>query len=116
MLTRATNTEIATRWRDAVMSPHAEWKTSPNKAGYVEGMSKGFMVSCCELDRRAYLKPIEPMGDVAAREKIASDLAFELGVAVPPVVLARRSDLEVLLGGKEECVMLSLVMYQTQHS
>lgn len=80
----------------------------------VGGEAGGFFVAIDSLGRRAYLKPRRKANAdwaKAAREKIAADLAFELGVAVPPVVLATRDVSE-----EERNVCLSLVMFSRQFS
>lgn len=48
----------------------------------------------------------------AAREKIASDLAYDLGISVPPVILADRAN----AGAEEAYVAVSLVMFPRQDS
>ena len=117
---RRTTKEIAAEWRGLV-EPSMRWRKCVNQAGaltdYREGEGGGYFVESDHLQgRRAYLKPRQP--DVtrvfcrAAREKIASDLAADIGVCVPPVVLARRFD----GGGEETCVCVSLVMYPRQWS
>lgn len=81
-------------------------------------MCGGFEVASASIGgRRAYLKPLTggkfPTMGVAAREKIASDLAFDLGMPVPPVVLFRRAD---AAKGEAACCCLSLIQYPTQFS
>lgn len=79
----------------------------------VTGEGGGFLVVLEELGRKAYLKPTRrDDGARAAREKIASDLAADLEINVPPVLLARRED----AGDDEEHVCLSLVMFPLQFS
>jgi len=89
------NEEIAGRWRATAIAPWA-WTPARNASGtldvVVEGEAGGLMVTCPELGgRRAYMKPLKKGSragfERAAREKIASDLAFDLKVPVPPVVL-----------------------------
>lgn len=116
---RATK-DIAAEWRGLVDPPY-QWTKCANQAGaladYREGEGGGFFVQSDALaGRRAYLKPRQPDASRAicraAREKIASDLAAEVGVCVPPVVLARRFDAV----GEENYVCVSLVMYPRQWS
>jgi hypothetical protein len=59
------------------------------------GVGGGILVRSCPSGLVGYLKPLRaiPYIPVAAYEKIASDLACEVGVNVPPVVLHRRPDL-----------------------
>lgn len=117
---RRTTTDIAAEWRGLV-DPSYGWRKCTNQAGalgdYREGEGGGFFVEADGLQgRRAYLKPRQP--DLsrtfcrAAREKIASDLAADVGVCVPPVILARRFE----AAGEETCVCVSLVMYPRQWS
>ena len=108
-------------WRDYVMSPWS-WTRASNQAGNlptpVKGEAGGFDVTSAALGgRRAYLKPLRrgatPAHARAAREKIASDLAHDLGVRVPPVVLYQRQGFP---SGEEEFVCVSLVMHRRQWS
>lgn len=112
------NRESAAQWRALAELPDT-WKRSRSQAGGLlqvdtAGEAGGFFV---ELDflpgRRAYLKPLKKHGwKRAAREKIVADLAFELGVRVPPVLLTvndRVPDAE-----RHACV--SLLLYPHQFS
>lgn len=117
---RRTTKEIAAEWRGLIDPPY-RWRKCANQAGaladYREGEGGGFFVESDRLEgRRAYLKPRQPDAARvfcrAAREKIASDLAAEVGVCVPPVVLAQRFDAV----GEENYVCVSLVMYPRQWS
>lgn len=76
-------------WRSGVMSEH-RW--APTRDGRVSGRSGALPVVSGSL--RAYLKPIHDRHreGAAAREKIAADLAADLGVCVPPVLLVNRRD------------------------
>ena len=96
------------------------WSTCANQAGvlgYVaEGESGGrFVVADRWPGRRGYMKPRrrdpDPRHARAAREKICSDLAYEVGCRVPPVVLARREDAPI---DEERGCCVSLVMYPRQ--
>lgn len=110
------NREISESWRGAVELP-GRWRRSSSQAGGLlvaeKGEAGGFFV---ELDavpgRRAYLKPLKRHGwRRAAREKIASDLAAELGVTVPPVLLAVNEAADV-----ERWACVSLLLYPHQFS
>ena len=93
------NAELAAEWRKHAECPYP-WKPCGNSAGVLGTIAKGegggLFVGFDELGgRRAYMKPTRkalPMYAKAAREKIASDLASELGVPVPPVLLTTRED------------------------
>jgi hypothetical protein len=114
----STNDQIAADWRSDAWRAYA-WKRAPNQAGTVEqlieGESGGLYVHCDELPgRRAYMKPRRKTNTVrrAAREKIASDLAYDLQVNVPPALLADRQE----PGSEEAHVAISLVMFPRQDS
>jgi hypothetical protein len=81
---------VAAHWRVEIESPD-DW--SPRSTGEnVGGESAGYFVTCGPLN--AYAKPSkidrsrEPVPR-AAHEKIAADLACDLGLPVPPAVLKR---------------------------
>ncbi|MCS3859798.1 hypothetical protein [Salinibacter ruber] len=125
------NGVISDEWRQEVEIPSQNWRRADNQAGsnfdYLEGEAGGFFASVevAGFERRAYLKPgksrenqhrlnIAQQKARAACEKIASDLAYELGLPVPPAVLSQRSDPQDQWC--EEEVVLSLVMYPRQWS
>ena len=88
---------------------------SANQAGALEGECGGYFVTADDFPRRAYLKPVKKLEDhaeraVAAREKIASDLAFDLSLPVPPALLTAQPGAPPLPGG----AVVSLVMYPVQ--
>jgi hypothetical protein len=106
-------------WRNNVTSPWT-WRSCANQIGAygepVAGEGGGFFVTCAELgDRRGYMKPrrkaVGPFSNRAAREKIVSDLAHDLGTSVPPVMLATRENAP---SSEEALVCVSLVMYPLQ--
>lgn len=108
-------TDIAEQWASIAVSPW-EWKRCANQSGATgartSGEAGGFFVSSDAVPgRRAYLKPIRRGRSRAAREKIASDLAQRLGVAVPPVLLYERRDAKA---NEERHVCISLLMYRKQ--
>lgn len=116
---RLDNATMATEWRE-VVSVTEPWRRASNQAGArgapVEGEAGGFFVICDRWPtRRAYLKPVVRSAAFkrAAREKIASDLAYDLGVDVPPVLLATRDD---AASNEERFVAVSLVLYPVQLS
>ncbi len=111
------NREIARQWRDLVELPGG-WRRASSQAGgllvVAPGEAGGFFV---ELDavpaRRAYLKPLKRHAwRRAAREKIASDLAYELGVTSPPVLLA----VNETVPDAERWACVSLLLYPHQFS
>lgn len=112
--------QIANEWRALVRFPYP-WRACPNQAGTLgdvaTGEAGGLFVDCEQLpSRRAYMKPRVRDARVeyrrAAREKICADLAHDLGISVPPVVLADRAD----AGEEERLVSVSLVMRPAQWS
>jgi len=95
------NEEIAVRWRLAVQSDDV-WVLHERGPNAHAGMCEGRWVTCAAVGGRpCYLKPSRSFGAaaVAAREKIASDLAHDLGVPVPPFVLAPNSPFPEALPG-----------------
>lgn len=111
-----TNKEIAKKWRDCVVS-ELNWTKSENQVGAKDGEAGGYYVQAQGFPRRGYMKPTKPHEGAArsaraAREKIASDLAHDLGLPLPPAVLATRSDTPP---GCEATVVVTLVMYPAQH-
>lgn len=104
-------TELARAWRDTdtledeffALGDEAE---NGHRGGRWVGSLTAF------ADRRAYMKP-RWLNDapIAAREKIASDLAFDIGVCVPPVILARRRQCPT---GESKQVALSMRLFVEQ--
>jgi hypothetical protein len=108
-----TTAEIAADWRKAAVSP-LNWTDCANQAGAAQGEAGGFFVEATGFPRRAYMKPVHDHLDDqivcrAAREKIAADLAYDLGLPVPPAQLTTW-----LEGKSSKPVVVSLVMYPTQ--
>lgn len=112
-------TVIDRGWRDHAVSPWL-WTPAPNQAGGhtqpTDGEAGGFMVTCAEQPGcRAYMKPLKPAESPeharAAREKIVSDLAFDLGIIVPPVLLSKRENQP---STEEPFVCVSRVMFPVQ--
>ena len=112
---------ISQRWQATVVSPFP-WESVANQAGAImpppAGEAGGFFVTSPAIaGRRAYLKPTrrDEQRQVchAAREKIASDLAYHVGVQVPPVLLYLRPD---SAANEENHCCVSLVMYPRQFS
>lgn len=108
--------EIALAWRELVELP-GRWRRSSSQAGGLlvanKGEAGGYFVEVDAVPgRRAYLKPLKRHGwRRAAREKIASDLASQLGVTVPPVLLVVNEAVDV-----ERWACVSLLMYPHQFS
>lgn len=114
---RPTNDEIAAEWRRLCISPHT-WRACSDQAGLTTGEAGGYRVETDGFPRRGYLKPATAHGDEgrhcrAAREKIASDLAFELALPVPPALLTERVARPL---GCTPWVVVSLIMYPHQWS
>lgn len=86
---------IAQEWRENCVLSGCEWSQARNQIGSArKGESGGMPVTSNRYSgRRAHMKPWSSnrsRGCRAPREKIASDLAYDLGVPVPPVVLSKR--------------------------
>lgn len=94
------------------MVSRLQWRGAASRPDFNTGDLQGFLVEARGFPRTAFLKPgIAQQGPArfhAAREKIASDLAFDLGLPVPPAILWRRPR------GGEMRVVLSLVKYPRQ--
>jgi hypothetical protein len=109
------NVEIAAQWRTTCISPYV-WRPDGDQHGVKTGEAGGYRVVADGFPRRGYLKPANAHGDEAvharaAREKIASDLAFDLNLKVPPAVLTSR---EQPPAGCTPYVVVSLIMYPQQ--
>jgi hypothetical protein len=86
--------KIRDRWRQEVVSTE-DWVQHIDSAIPVQpGEAGGILVRSNQSGLIGYLKPLNPNAQVprAAYEKIASDLAYEARISVPPVVLYRRQD------------------------
>lgn len=112
------NARIRSDWRREAWRNYAV-RVCANQAGAVDqlihGEAGGRFVECTQLPgRRMYMKPRRRSTTVyrAAREKIASDLAADLDVSVPPVMLTDWNAPE----GEERYVALSLVLFPRQLS
>src|SRR5713226_6317026 len=85
---------IRDRWRKEVVNCD-DWTPHSDTARPVRGgEAGGFLVRSVQSGLIGYLKPLNVRAghSRSAYEKIASDLAFEIDVNVPPVVLYRRID------------------------
>lgn len=85
---------IRDRWRKEVVSSE-EWKPHSDTARPVKpGEAGGFLVRSVQTGSVGYLKPVNARAGPsrASYEKVAADLAYEIGVNVPPVVLYQRPD------------------------
>lgn len=101
-------TDVAATWRAEAHLPY-EWR--PTKGHCRVGHGGGLIAICQALGRPAYLKPRKPLlPEAAALEKVASDLAHDLRVSVPPVVLTDPP--EGWVGATEICASLILYGFQ----
>lgn len=100
---------VTRTWRDVIVSAH-DWESAgpPAKPGAMGG---SFM-RCRQTQRVAWFKPAASASGnrMLAREKIASDLAHELKLPVPSVLLLRNCGEEGLV----ERGCLSLVRHHEQ--
>ncbi len=112
--------ELARLWRKATFLD-CRWTACANQSGVLGYVAEGeaggrFVVADRWPERRAYMKPRrrdpDPRRARSAREKIAADLAYEVGCRVPPVVLSRR---EGDPPDEERACCVSLVMYPRQY-
>jgi len=109
----STTSEIAAEWRKAAISP-LSWAHCENQAGAAQGEAGGLFVEAAGFPRRAYMKPVHDHEDDqivcrAAREKVAADLAHDLGLPVPPAQLTTWRERRI-----SKPVVVSLVMYPRQ--
>jgi hypothetical protein len=107
------NATIARVWRGLPVSAD-DWERDGTQVAR-PGEAGGFWMKCTQTGRFAWAKPAtnDPGQPRAAREKIASDLAHELGLSVPPVLLHRLpspNDSSAILP-----ICLSLACYPKQH-
>jgi len=99
--------DVALQWTMEVFNglrwfPNRNVPCEPGEAG-------GFFVSAQNFPFSAYLKPTKLDGRPrAAYEKIVSDLAYKIGVLVPPVLLYKRRDAP---RGEEINTCVSLVSF-----
>lgn len=101
------NATLVAIWRQMCVTTEA---LGASRAGQVDGLSTGFFSSL--QGRRVYVKPRQHGPGIAAREKICADLAADLEVPVPPVVLLDRP----CAPGEERYCAASLVMFPQQMS
>jgi hypothetical protein len=103
---------VAKEWRNKVTTTDKSWE--PTDEERPKGEAQGFFVRSGTL--RAFLKPSRcdpPYTKCprAAHEKIASDLAHDLSLPIPPVLLIDGK----ACGGNESAAALSLVMFPEFH-
>lgn len=114
-MARQPNDQIARDWRSQARSPHT-WKPCADQTGVKTGEAGGYKVEADGFDRVCYLKPANAHGDEAthcraAREKIASDLSYDLGLGLPPAQLTIR---DAPPPGCTPHVVISLLQYSKQ--
>ena len=101
------------KWRNDLFSTDP-WVRNPVDQ-FVPGDSRGFRVKHASVPYGGYLKPTKSRAEknpsLAAHEKIAADLAADLGLPVPPVLLYDRPDAPT---SEESRCCVSLVMYPKQ--
>jgi hypothetical protein len=107
-----THDETARSWREQVVTPY-QWELANDDPiddlNASRGVSAGHVVAHGEL--RAFAKPARIRSGrhhgFAACEKIASDLAHELGVRVPPAALVHGAGAAISGGVVDPCAALS---------
>jgi hypothetical protein len=88
--------------------PETAWSWTPTGGAMPQGNAGGVEVRTTECPHKGYLKPVRACGSrecAAANERIASMLAFELQLPVPPVLLFWRS------GVPTQATAISLIAY-----
>ncbi len=121
-----TNDEIALAWRKEPFVLRS-WRRCEDQRGFAVGEAGGCKAEALGFDRYVYIKPVSPKDEAhlsiadrirfephtprAAREKIASDLAHDLGFPVPPAQLSMFD-----VNGVCIPVVASLVMHDKRHS
>lgn len=80
--------DLRGKWRRELFSD-TEWRLDTYRSPAAGALSGVWLKACPEAPYGAYLKPTTYSFDapVAAKEKIAADLAFDVGVIVAPVLL-----------------------------
>src|SRR5262249_5279264 len=111
----STNAEIAAHWRSVCVSPYT-WKVAADQVGVVTGEAGGYRGESDGFPRRGDLKPAHAHANEstharAAREKIASDLAQDLNLPLPPALLTKRENPP---NGCTPNVVVTLIMYPQQ--
>jgi hypothetical protein len=101
------NDAVRKKWRNDLLSDEI-WEPDITRAANTKGITKGIYVIGKTTGLHGFMKPGKKCGSGgrrAAYEKIASDLAFEIGLNVPPAVLYYRTPFTPL---QEEKVIISL--------
>lgn len=100
--------EEAQKWNDGIFS---EIRWEKDRDSYVNnGEAGGYIVRSPECPFPAYLKPTKHDGRPrAAYEKIAADLAAQINVLVPPVLLYENRNAS---RGEEPHQCVSLILYE----
>jgi hypothetical protein len=110
---RPTIEALREAWRTQLFSTES-W-TASSARDIPPGEAGGFLVENAIAPFGAYLKPRMVKNDGtprAANEKIVADLAYELKMSVPPVVLYNR---QPVTAGEETRCCLSLLMYEEMY-
>lgn len=103
---------IRRQWRQDIVSDHA-WQPDTT-ATLAPGEAGGYRVRCDGFPFGAYLKPTRVCdlnNPRSANEKIVADLATDLDLDVPPVLLHRRNGCPP---GEESHCCVSLILYPEQ--
>jgi hypothetical protein len=103
---------LATVWRSRCETQGDEWRET-SKAGDAGGEASGYFVTSGTVNGYAKPSKIDASYPRAAHEKIAADLAFELGLPLPPVLLHRWPS--VPPQGDQPFVAISLMPFLNAH-
>ena len=103
--------DICLDWVQGLVT-NSSWSKIPNRP-VQSGEAGGYFVQSTDSFNRAYLKPVKHDGRFrAAYEKIASDIASQIGILVPPIMLYQQPN---PTRTEEPLVCLSLLMYPVNH-
>jgi hypothetical protein len=105
--------ETQNHWRTELFSTDL-WLEDQTNAMQA-GEAGGYRVKCDGYEFGAYLKPKNKCAENhprAANEKIVADIAAEVGLSIPPVLLYRRENAPA---GEENLCCVSLVQFPEQY-
>ena len=79
---------LIAKWREALFST-TDWQLDTQKSPAAGALSGVWLKACADAPFGAYLKPTTYpcLFPAAAKEKIAADLAYDVGVSVAPVLI-----------------------------
>lgn len=105
--------DLIPAWRSELHTKHS-WQLHPRQIG--AGEAAGMLLICPEAPNGGYMKPGAVKGPevcIAATEKICADLAVDLSLPVPPVLLYEK---EPQIPAAESRCCISLVLHPKFHT